>query len=65
MMHSAGDLGLTVDYGNNEPCAVLQRLEDEDWQGCLVDAKPATAPIDIETVQAGNHRLWVHKTTQL
>jgi hypothetical protein len=65
MIQSAGDLGVTIDYGNNEPGAVLQRLENGDWQDCLVDGKPATAPIDIETLPAGNYRLWVHKTTQL
>jgi hypothetical protein len=65
MLHSAGDLGVAVDYGNDEPVAVLQRLESVDWQGCLVDGKQVKAPIVIETPPAGNYRLWVRKTTQL
>jgi hypothetical protein len=65
MIHAAGDIGVTIGYGNNEPGAILQRLEADGWRDCLVDRKPVTAPIDIETLPTGNYRLWVRKTTRL
>jgi hypothetical protein len=36
-----------LDYRNSAKVTVLQHLENGDWQDCLVDGKPATAPIDI------------------
>ena len=36
MIYSAGDLGIEIDLGANEPGAVLQRKEPGGWQSFLV-----------------------------
>ena len=60
MIHAAGDLGVLIDYGNNQPGSVLQRREtpfSDDWRVYKVDGKPVTALVDIETLPPGEYRL--------
>ena len=64
MIYSAGDLGVQIDYGNDEPGAVLQRAtitfpHASGWQDYIVDGKPVAAPVDIETLPPGEYRLMV------
>jgi len=62
MIYSAGDLGITIDYGNNEPGSVLQRASitfpsASGWEDYMVDGKRVKAPVDIESLPPGEYRL--------
>ena len=61
MVHQIGDLGILIDYGNNNPGSVLQRRHPEDsnleWQDYVLDGKPLTAPIDTQSLPPGEYRL--------
>jgi len=37
MIIQAGDLGVEIDTGTNQPGAILQRYEDGQWQDYVVD----------------------------
>jgi len=53
----AGDLGVELDTGNNQPGALLQRHENGRWQDYMVDGQPVTSPVDIEQLPPGRYRL--------
>ena len=60
MIHAAGDLGILIDYGNNQPGSVLQRRENpfsDVWRDYEIDGEPVTARIDIESLPPGEYRL--------
>ena len=57
MIYSAGDLGVEIDFGHNEPGAILQRKENDDDHDYLVDGKPVVNPFDVETLVTGWYRL--------
>ena len=61
MVHQIGNLGILIDFGYNKPGSVLQRRHPEDsdseWQDCISDGKPLTAPIDTESLPPGEYRL--------
>jgi len=57
MIYAAGDLGVFIDFGSDEPGAVLQRKDDSVWREYEVGGKPVKAPIDIETLPPGEYRL--------
>ena len=60
MIHAAGDLGVLIDFGDNWPGSILQRREGwlcDVWRDYLIGGKKVTAPIDIETLPAGEYRL--------
>ena len=48
---SAGDLGIEIDFGANEPGAILQRKEGDDWQDYLEDGELVTNPFDVEMLE--------------
>jgi hypothetical protein len=47
---------LYIDWGDDEPGMILQRL-DREWVDYKVDGKLVTSPIDIETLPPGKYRL--------
>ncbi len=53
MIYAAGDLGVRIDLGDDEPGMVLQRREKDGWHDYQADGKPVTAPIDIESLPSG------------
>jgi hypothetical protein len=57
MIYSAGDLGVEIDFGHNQPGAILQRKEKGYWRDCLVDGKPVVNPFDVESLPPGFYRL--------
>ena len=57
MILSAGDLALEIDFGRNQPAAILQRKVKGDWKGFLVDGKPVVNPVDVEILPPGWYRL--------
>ena len=61
MMYSAGDLGLVIDFGSNEPGAVLQRQEDGNWHDYVVDGEPVTNPFDMNTISPAGIDCGLHK----
>jgi hypothetical protein len=48
MISSAGDLALEIDFGRNQPGAILQRKIKGKWKDYLIDGKPVMNPIDVE-----------------
>ena len=57
MIWSAGDLGLEIDFGSDQPGAILQRKKKGYWHDFLVNGKPVVNPIDVETLPPGVYRL--------
>jgi hypothetical protein len=50
MLVSAGDLGILINFGSNEPGDVLQRWEHDGWRGVWLDRKLITYPFEYETL---------------
>ena len=48
MIWSAGDLGIEIDFGPDQPGAILQRKEKGYWHNYLVDGEPGVNPFDEE-----------------
>jgi hypothetical protein len=61
MIYSAGDLGIEIDFGTDQPGAILQRKDKGYWHDYLIDGKPVTNPIDVETLP--NHALGKNGST--
>jgi len=57
MIYLAGDLGIEIDFGPNQPGAILQRKEKGYWHDYLVAGKPVTNPFDVESLPRGFYRL--------
>ena len=57
MIYSAVDLCIEIDFGSNQPGAILQYEDRGYWHDYLVDGKPVTNPLDVETLPAGVYRL--------
>jgi len=58
MIHQAGDLGVELDTGLNQPGAVLQRLTDGEWQDYRPDGEAITSEsLDIKNLPPGKHRI--------
>ncbi len=57
MIYSAVDLGIEIDFGSNEPGAILQYRDKGYWYDYLVDGKPVVNPFDVETLPPGFYRL--------
>lgn len=53
MIYSAGDFGIAIDFGSDEPGWILQRKEKGYWRDYLVDGEPVTNPFDVETLWLG------------
>ncbi len=50
-------MGIEIDFGPNQPGAVLQRKEKGYWRDYLVDGEPVTNPFDVATLPPGFYRL--------
>jgi hypothetical protein len=57
MIYSAVDLCIEINFGSNEPGAILQRKEKGYWRDYMVDGGPVTNPFDVESLPAGRCRL--------
>ena len=57
MIYSAVDLCIEIDFGPDQPGAILQRKEKGYWQDYLVDGKPVVNPFDVESLPPGRYRL--------
>jgi hypothetical protein len=57
MILSAGDLALEIDFGRNQPGAILQRKERDGYQDYLIDGKSVTNPFDVDSSPPGSYRL--------
>ncbi len=57
MILSAGDLGIEIDFGSDQPGAILQRKENGYWHDYLVDGERVVKPFDVETLPPGVYRL--------
>ncbi|RKZ03448.1 hypothetical protein DRQ25_17770 [Candidatus Fermentibacteria bacterium] len=56
MVIQAGELGVTLDTGNNRIDCKLQRLTPEGWQDYLENGELKLGPIDIGTLRPGQYR---------
>jgi hypothetical protein len=59
MILSAIDLVIEIDFGSDQPGAILQRKEKGYWRDYLVDGKPVVKPLDGESLTPGFYRLRV------
>jgi hypothetical protein len=57
MIYTAGDLGIEIDFGRNEPGAILQRKDEGYWHDYLVDGKPVVNSFDVEKLPRRLYRL--------
>lgn len=57
MMLQAGDLALTIDFGNNRPGSIRQRKTNGEWQDYLVDGEPVVYPFEVNQLPPGEYRL--------
>jgi hypothetical protein len=57
VIDSLGDLGIEIDFGNDQPGAILQRKDKGYWHDYLVDGKPVVNPFDVEMLPPGYYRL--------
>ncbi len=57
MILSAVDLVIEIDFGSDQPGAILQRKEKGYWHDYLVDGKPVVNPFDVEILPPGFYRL--------
>ncbi len=57
MIYSAGDLGIEIDFGSDQPGAILQRKDKGYWHDYLVSGEPVMNPFDVETLPPGEYRL--------
>jgi len=57
MIYSAGDLGIEIDFGPDQPGAILQRKEKGHWRDYLVNVKPVVNSFDVEILLPGFYRL--------
>ncbi len=57
MIYSAVDLCIEIDFGSNEPGAILQRKEKGYWHEYLVDGEAVVNPFNVETLPPGWYRL--------
>ena len=53
MILSAGDLGIEIDFGNDQSGAILQRREKGHGHDYLIDGKPVVNPFYVETLPPG------------
>jgi hypothetical protein len=53
MILAAADLVIEIDFGTDQPGAVLQRKEKGYWHDYLVDGQPVVNPFDVETLLPG------------
>jgi hypothetical protein len=63
MVHQLGELGIVIDYGGNKPGSVLQHQvfngRNDSWQNYLVEGKPLSPPVDINSLPPGEYRLFL------
>ena len=59
MIYSAVDLGVKIDFGPDQPGAVLQRKEKGYWHDCLVDGKPVVIRLIWKNCRLGFIGWWI------
>jgi hypothetical protein len=61
MIHAAGDLGVYINLGSNEPGMTPQREYRDGrylvWRDYEVDGETVKAPVDIDALPAGRYRM--------
>jgi hypothetical protein len=57
MIYSAVDLCIEIDFGTDQPGAILQSKDKGYWRDYLVDGKPVTNPFNVESLPPGRYRL--------
>ena len=57
MIWSAGDLGIKIDFGRNQPGVILQRKERGGYRDYLVDGEPVVNLFDVKMLVPGWYRL--------
>lgn len=65
MIIASGDLGVSIDLGNDEPGMTLQLLDKSGWHDYLVDGEQAKSPVDIESLASWKYRLTTNKRNEM
>ena len=56
MLIQAGDLGIELDFGRDQPGDVLQRRENGKWLDYLADGQAVTNPVNLKSLPPGKYR---------
>ena len=56
MITHAGDLGVTLDTGNNRP-GTVQRFDGKAWHDFVIDGEPVRWPVKLERLPPGRYRV--------
>lgn len=56
MILHAGELGVTLDTGNNRPDCKLQYRTQQGWQDYMEDGELKLGPVDIASLEPGEYR---------
>lgn len=59
MIRQAGDIGVSLDTGKNQPGSILQRKEQGRWVNYTPDGKVTGVPSKLDDLPAGEYRLAV------
>ena len=57
MILAAADLVVEIDFGTDQPGAILQCKEKGYWHDYLVEGEPVVNPFDVKTLVPGKYRL--------
>ena len=57
MIWSAGDLSIEIDFGSDQPGAILQRKDKGYWHDYLVKGEPVVKPFNVEMLVSGWYQL--------
>ncbi len=56
MYISAVDLGIKIDFGNNQPGQVLLYWDNAYWREYLIDGKQVLSQIEYQSLPPGKYR---------
>ena len=56
MITQAGDLGVILDTGTNQPGVSLERFEAGEWKPFTMDGEPVLWPVKLESLRPGRYR---------
>ena len=57
MILAAADLVVEIDFGTDQPGAILRCKEKGYWHDYLVEGEPVVNPFDVKTLVPGKYRL--------
>ena len=59
MIVQAGDIGVQIDTGLNQPGGILHRLEGAEWKPVLKEGRIVRWPVNLESLRPGRYMVRV------